>query len=186
MNEIDKIMQQAQQFYQDTADLEGRGRFPGQARFDHAVGGQNDDVRSSVESDDIHSAEDLSVTQDIFGTYNPVDSTWSGATFTDYRDSDRADWKSVFGLTSEASIPENNGLQKDDEPDTEADEYDVNGGHADWITAFGGEVLSSPYQDGHYIYRVVPGYGSGNNVVPPILYVADLENPSNFNAVLMP
>jgi hypothetical protein len=37
MNEIDKIMQQGQQFYQDTADLEGRGRFPGQGRFDMAV-----------------------------------------------------------------------------------------------------------------------------------------------------
>ena len=29
-NEIDKIVKQAGQFYQDTADLEGRGRFPNQ------------------------------------------------------------------------------------------------------------------------------------------------------------
>jgi hypothetical protein len=186
MNEIDKIMQQAQQFYQDTADLEGRGRFPGQARFDVALGGANDDKRSTVESDDIRSVEDSCVTEDLFGTYDGMSETWSGGSFTDYRDTDRGHWKSVFGITSEASIPENHGLQADDSTDTGVDEYDVNGGHADWITAFGGEVLSSPYQDGHYIYRVVPGYGSGNNVVPPILYVADLENPSNFNAVLMP
>ena len=32
------------------------------------------------------------------------------------------------------------------------------------------------FQDGHYIYRVVPGYGSGESAVPPILYVAYLEN----------
>ena len=29
-NEIDKIIKQAGQFYQDMADEEGRGRFPGQ------------------------------------------------------------------------------------------------------------------------------------------------------------
>ena len=37
MNEIDKIMSQAQQFYQDAADQEGRGRFPGQGRYDMYV-----------------------------------------------------------------------------------------------------------------------------------------------------
>ena len=38
-NEIDKIIKQAGQFYQDTADQEGRGRFPNQKKFDVAIGG---------------------------------------------------------------------------------------------------------------------------------------------------
>ena len=32
-NEIDKIIKQAGQFYQDMADSEGRGRFPNQKKF---------------------------------------------------------------------------------------------------------------------------------------------------------
>ena len=185
MNEIDKIIQQGQQYYQDTADLEGRGRFPGQARFDYAVGGAHD-TRSATNSSALRTTENTDIETDLFGTYTESTDSWSGGTYNDFEDADRADWLSVFGLSSEATKPENNGLHIDDQADTGNDEYDENGGHEDWLTAFGGEVLNSPYQDGHYIYRVVPGYGSGNTVVPPILYVADIENPSNFNAVLMP
>lgn len=39
MNEIDKLLTQAKNFYQDTADIEGRGRFPGQDKYDEPVGG---------------------------------------------------------------------------------------------------------------------------------------------------
>ena len=38
-NELDKLIKQAGQFYQDTADIEGRGRFPGQDKYDDPVGG---------------------------------------------------------------------------------------------------------------------------------------------------
>ena len=38
-NEIDKILTQARNHYQDTADNEGRGRFPGQEKFNVPVGG---------------------------------------------------------------------------------------------------------------------------------------------------
>ena len=186
MNEIDKIIQQGQQFYQDTADLEGRGRFPGQGRFDMVVGGATHGTRSAENSDALRTTEDEDIVSDLFGTYNASDDSWSGGDYTDFEDDNRSHWLSVFGLSSEASKPDNHGLHADDTPDTGADQHDANGGHADWLTAFGGEVLNSPDQDGHYVYRVVPGFGSGNNVVPPILYVADIENPSNFNAVLMP
>ena len=114
--------------------------------------------------------------------------------FNSFEDQNAAGWLSVFGLTSEASIPDNHNLQADDNKDVESSnpteckncqgtEYT---GHEEWQNTFGDETLSSPFQDGHYIYRVVPGYGSGSNSVPPILYVADLENPSNYNAVLTP
>ena len=38
-NELDKLVKQAGQFYQDTADIEGRGRFPGQDKFNRPVTG---------------------------------------------------------------------------------------------------------------------------------------------------
>ena len=38
-NELDKMIKQAGQFYQDTADIEGRGRFPGQDKYDMPVTG---------------------------------------------------------------------------------------------------------------------------------------------------
>ena len=38
-NEIDKLIKQAGNFYQDTADSEGRGRLPGQDKFNLSVGG---------------------------------------------------------------------------------------------------------------------------------------------------
>ena len=50
-NEIDKLIKQAGNFYQDTADSEGRGRFPGQSKFNKAVGGgdyDNSDASSMV------------------------------------------------------------------------------------------------------------------------------------------
>ena len=40
-NEIDKIVKQAGQFYQDTADSEGRGRFPNQSKYNHSIGGDS-------------------------------------------------------------------------------------------------------------------------------------------------
>ena len=191
MNEIDKIMQQGQQFYQDTADLEGRGRFPGQGRFDMAVGGAHG-TRSAENDATLRTTEMTSVESDLFGTYDSSDDTWSGGTYNDFEDADAADWLSVFGLSSEATKPLNHGLHTDDAVDVESATGCSNcqgtdyTGHQEWLTAFGDETLSSPYQDGHYVYRVVPGYGSGNTVIPPVLYVADIENPANFNAVLMP
>ena len=192
MNEIDKIMQQGQQFYQDTADLEGRGRFPGQGRFDMVVGGGSHGTRSGENDNALHNAEMTSVESDLFGTYDATNDTWSGGTYNDFEDADAADWLSIFGLTSEATKPLNHGLHADDAKDVESATGCSNcqgtayTGHEEWLTAFGDETLSSPYQDGHYVYRVVPGYGSGNTTIPPVLYVADIENPANFNAVLMP
>ena len=61
-NEIDKIIKQAGQFYQDKADLEGRGRFPGQTKYNVQVGG------ASYDNTDATSA----------GTTTALDSTWIG------------------------------------------------------------------------------------------------------------
>ena len=56
LNEIDKILTQARSFYQTTSDEEGRGRFPGQDKFDIAVGGYTgatatNDVIEAIDGD---------------------------------------------------------------------------------------------------------------------------------------
>jgi hypothetical protein len=50
----------------------------------------------------------------------------------------------------------------------------------------GESAMASPYQDGHYVYVVVPGGGTGNSTFPPALYIIDVEDPTSFNAVLEP
>ena len=42
--EMDKILIQAQNFYQETATQEGRGRFPGQDKYNMAVGGYTSEL----------------------------------------------------------------------------------------------------------------------------------------------
>ena len=72
-------------------------------------------------------------------------------------------------------------------------------GHREWLSLFSFNRLESPYQDGHYIYIVMPGSGSGGGdsdylnfspedgtLKPPILVVADLENPSQFHREFIP
>ena len=59
-------------------------------------------------------------------------------------------------------------------------------GPEEWKALLGGETLSSKFQDGHYVYSIVAGGGSGNDVYPPVLYVADIENVTQFNNLLEP
>ena len=192
INEIGKIVSQGQQFYQDAADTEGRGRFPGQGRYDMTVGGVTHAARG-VNSNN-HSAELTDAELDIFGVYNSSNDTWSGGDFNHFEHSNASGWLSVFGLTSDVNLPDNHNLHADDNVDIESENINeckncqgtVYTGHEEWQIAFGGEVLNSPFQDGHFIYRVIPGYGSGSNSIAPILFVADLENPAELNAVLSP
>jgi hypothetical protein len=163
MNEIDKILTQAQNFYNDTADLEGRGRFPGQDKFDVAVGGH---------------ANIAAVVADIDG---------ASATFTSWDANDGSDWRSVFGISNADALQAAGGKVINDTyasgcptcPGTKA-------GNEEWMTLFAGNTLASKYQDGHLIYVVVAGGGSGTDAYPPVLFVADAENPSDFNALLEP
>ena len=53
-------------------------------------------------------------------------------------------------------------------------------GSDEWLGLFNREELVSPFQDGHYIYIVIPGYGSGEDVVAPKICVADGESPNTY------
>jgi len=161
MNEIDKILTQAQNFYNETADLEGRGRFPGQDKFDVAVGGH---------------ANIAAVVADI----------GPSGTFTSWNKSDGSDWRSVFGISNADAGQAAGGKVTNDTYTSCGTCPGTKAGNEEWLTLFAGNTLASKYQDGHLIYVVVAGGGSGTDAYPPVLYLADAENPSDFNALLEP
>ena len=162
MADIDKIVKSANNFYNSKVTTEGRGRFPGQTKYDAAVGG--------------YASDSLLVT--------------GVANFTSYDDAEGSKWASVFGTTTrnaagELIIPtgHNISIAEDDNKDGS---FDVYSGAEEFLNEFGGNPVQSPFQDGHMIYAVIAGGGSGSGSYAPILYVADLENPSNFNKKLQP
>ena len=170
-NEIDKIVKQAGSFYQDMADTEGRGRFPGQEKYNTPVGPSYDNTDATTTgtaqahtNSDIHQAN---VLRDL------------GLGDTDgwrqYNDTPSNLWASVFGTAGMA-----------DGTLGVSDDAGAKVGSDEWLPLFGDEVLKSRFQDGHYAYTVIAGGGSGNAVYPPVLYVVDVENAVDFNNVLEP
>ena len=162
MADIDKIVKSANNFYNSKVTTEGRGRFPGQTKYDAAVGGYASDSLL------------------IAGVAN----------FTSYNDEEGSKWASVFGTTTrnaagELIIPSGHNISTD-EDDNKDGSFDVYSGAEEFLNEFGGNPVQSPFQDGHMIYAVIAGGGSGSGSYSPILYVADLENPSNFNKKLQP
>ena len=63
--------------------------------------------------------------------------------------------------------------------------FDVDGA-ADFVKNFGNSGISSPFQDGAYIYLVIAGSGSGSSAKAPALIVADAENPAQLHKTLVP
>ena len=146
-NELDKLGSQALNYYQEKAVKEGRGRFPGQSKYNVKVGGHTTNA-------DIY--------EDLMGINQ------GGPTFLQFDGTDGSDWVSVFGSNNEDNpAPIGSSLASDNAIGTN-----------DWKTLFGDNILSSPFQDGHYVFQVVAGSGSGSRAQAPILYIADLENPS--------
>jgi len=169
MNEIDKILTQARNFYQTTSDEEGRGRFPGQDKFDVPVGGYGSTRGTYAEAATAQSA----LLTDL-GAMN----VWDHA--------NGAKWRSVFGISNPAAMQDLGGAVTNDTytscgtcPGSEL-------GHNDWLNLFAGNTLASKYQDGHFAYAVIPGGGSGLSAFPPVMYVVDMENASDFNNVIEP
>ena len=167
--EIDKILTQAQNFYQSTANLEGRGRFPGQDKYDQPVGGYGADYDFAMET----------------GVWDALD-PYSNSPFDRWDHAEGAKWRSVFGVTNEDAPQQTGGQVSDDAVQSCNDCPGADTGANEWLSLFGFNTIASQYQDGHFIYVVLPGGGTGLDAFPPILYVADAENPSHFNNFLEP
>jgi hypothetical protein len=177
-NEIDKIIKQAGQFYQDMADTEGRGRFPNQSKFNSPVGpsytnagGSSSLTATAIGNSKTHTDNIMKDLGLFMQEGNDADGNPLGLTdgWQNYSDEPINQWVSVFGgyAGSNAKI-------------TQA------GTDNEWLALFGDEVLGSTFQDGHYVYTVVAGGGTGSDVYPPVVYVVDVENAVDFNNVLEP
>ena len=163
--DIDKIMKSANNFYNAKVTSDGRGRFPGQEKYNQ-----------DVPFEDGYDTEDLCLA-DIKGT---------SATFGTFDHGDASHWASVFSTNNDdASAPTGHSISttEDDNGNGSFDEFR---GSEEFLNEFGGNAVKSPFQDGHYIYTVIAGSGSGTSSVSPILFIADLESAKNFHKKLQP
>ena len=163
--DIDKIMKSANNFYNAKVTSDGRGRFPGQPKYNNTVPETNG---YGSEADCLANIKGASAT---FGTFNSADAT---------------SWASVFSTNNpDAPAPTNHQISttEDDNGDGSFDEYE---GAEEFLNEFGGNAVKSPFQDGHYIYTVIAGSGSGTSSISPILFIADLESAKNFHKKLQP
>ena len=171
-NEIDKIVKQAGQFYQDTADEDGRGRFPNQAKFNKSIGGPTATGYDNAGGSSTALAAAIAASKahtDLIMDDLGLDTENNEDGWQNYSDAPKNNWVSVFG----GYTGSNTGVA-----DAGADN--------EWLGLFGDEVLGSTFQDGHYVYTVVAGGGTGSDVYPPVVYVVDVENARDFNNVLEP
>jgi hypothetical protein len=174
-SDLDKLVTQAANFYQDTAIREGRGRFPGQDKYNLPVGG--------------HSSNQ-DILDDIIDVYDANGILTDRADFTYYAADNGYAWVSVFGVSNiDYPKPVGATLRWDDTdemgpcnvcPPTETT------GRFEWEKLFPTGPLGSPFQDGHFVYQVVAGSGHGSKAEAPILYIADIENPSQIHVILQP
>ena len=118
-SELDKLVSQAANFYQDTAIKEGRGRFPGQVKYNEAVGGYASEalLETGLES------------------------------FTGYDSQEGGNWASVFGTTTEGAVAPSGHNISDAEDDNKDGSFDVSVGAEEYLNEFGGNAIKSPFGD---------------------------------------
>ena len=159
--DIDKIVKSANNFYNARVTDEGRGRFPGQIKYNRSV---PDDAGYGDEDELIAGLE----------------------TFVTFESAEASKWASIFGTNNpESPMPTGATVNTIEDPDDDGS-FSITAGAEEFLDEFGGNAGKSPFQDGHYIYTIIAGGGSGQQSYSPILYVADLESPKNFKKKLQP
>ena len=168
MANIDKILTVANNYYNQAVSEEVRGRFPGQTKYDAQVGGY--DLPDGNATDQALEAY-LDVIIDDINSYTADNSDFVYVFSQDLTDEDalEGDWMS---MDSDGNHQVSVGINAD--------------GAADFVKNFGNNGLNSPFQDGAYIYLVIPGTGSGTTSQAPAILVADVENPAQFHKTLTP
>tara|TARA_Y100001934_G_scaffold209477_1_gene247854 strand:- start:3168 stop:3890 length:723 start_codon:yes stop_codon:yes gene_type:complete len=189
--DIDKILKSANNFYNEQVTKSGRGRFPGQWKYNEPVP-SNGGYTYSSSQDEAEYAVKLAV-QGIIGEDG---SLTTQPTFTSFDNTaDAPKWASCFGTNNpDALVPEISqgnaaNISIVEDPSSayySNNEITVGVGAEEFLDGFGGEAIKSPFQDGHYIYTVIAGSGSGSQSIAPIMFVADLESPSSFWKKLQP
>ena len=165
MNNIDKILTVANNFYNQTLSEEGKGRFPGQEKYDVAVGGVT--LAEGASTDEtLEAYVETVLDQKVSYTSELGEFVYVFSPASDDDDALQGDWMSL-----ESSV----GYDGNDEI-----------GALDFKQDFGNNGMTSPFQDGSYAYLVIPGSGSGTSAQAPVLVVIDTENPSKLHKTLVP
>jgi len=191
--DIDKILKSANNFYNEQVTSSGRGRFPGQWKYDEAV---PTDGGYTYTTEQGQSHAEYNVKLAVQGIIGEDGDLTTQPTFTSFdNEVDAPKWASCFGTNNpDALVPEISSTEKakiSDEEDPTSGYFSLGTllkgqGAEEFLEGFGGEAIKSPFQDGHYIYTVVGGSGSGTQSIAPIMFVADLESPSSFWKKLQP
>ena len=168
MASIDKILTVANNYYNAKVSEEGRGRFPGQSKYDAKVGGF--DLADGANTDEALETylEDVLVGITGYGS-DLTDFVYVFSPSVDDEDAIQGNWMSF----------DNDGVHQ------VSVGFDEDGALA-FKENFGNNGISSPFQDGGYIYLVIPGSGSGTTSKAPALIVADIENPIQMHKTLTP
>ena len=162
MANIDKILTVANNFYNQTLSEEGKGRFPGQAKYDVAVGGV--DLSEGQLTDEALEAYIETILEDkISYDASLGEFVYVFSTSADDEDALQGEW-----MNDETSVVFNSA------------------GALDFKKDFGNNGMKSPFQDGSYAYLVIPGSGSGTDAQAPVMVVIDTENPSKLHKTLVP
>ena len=162
ISNIDKILTVANNYYNQQVSQEGKGRFPGQSKYDQPVGGID--------------LSDGALTDETLEAYIETILEQKGS-----YESELGEFVYVFSTASD----DDDALQ--DEWMNLETSVDFNSqGALDFKKDFGNKGIKSPFQDGSYAYLVIPGSGSGTDAQAPALVVIDTENPSMLFKTLVP
>jgi len=165
MANIDKILTVANNYYNQTLSEEGKGRFPGQEKYDVAVGGV--DLSEGASTDEtLEAYVETVLDQKVSYTDDLSEFVYVFSPAVDDDDALQNDWMS---LETSVSFDGNSEV-----------------GALDFKKDFGNNGLTSPFQDGSYAYLIIPGSGSGTSAQAPVLVVIDTENPSKLHKTLVP
>ena len=164
---IDKIATAANNYYNAKVSEEGRGRFPGQTKYDEKVGGFDLPANTLTDAAVEIYLETILNTQTSYEA-DLTDYVYVFSPAVDDEDALAGDWMSFAGQTHQVDVL-----------------FDTDGA-ADFVKNFGNSGIKSPFQDGAYIYLVIPGSGSGTSAQAPVIIVADVENPSELHKTLTP
>ena len=168
---LDKIKTAANNYYNAKVSEEGRGRFPGQSKYDSKVGGF--DLPDSTLTDAALETYLETILKDqIAYTSTLTDYVYVFSTSLTDEDALAGGWMIMLGTGTSATHQIDAG-------------FDIDGAN-DMKSNFGNQGIKSPFQDGAYIYLVIPGSGSGSDAQAPCMIIADAENPSELHKVLTP
>ena len=163
---IDKILSAANNHYMQTLESEGRGRFPGQTKYSVKVGGvdiaEGEATTTVLAEWTKNTLPGLLTIEDPLGTYFVY-------VFAGSESDEDALAKGIINPASNVGYD---------------DEYPF--ANIEYRVQFATRMMDSPYQDGGYIYLVIPGSGTGTLAEPPALIVADMENPARLHRILVP